>query len=232
MQPVIVGFLGENLGSLAAGKMCSGTNEKASPIFHWRSGFQRFNNRAHTGVSYRPAATLAWWFGRTPGKLSSPKTRVTRNFSMRKASAKDAKKLVDLMDQFYRESAYTLNRQRAAAAFAAILSDERLGHIWLIESDSEEVGYLVVTLGFSMEYGGPCAFIDDFFIQGTFRGQGLGTAALIDAKLFCERIGVRAIHVETGRDNAAAQAVYRRIGFGETDRQLLTLKLADPTHAP
>ena len=42
--------------------------------------------------------------------------------------------------------------------------------------------------------------------------------------------GVRAIHVETGRDNAAAQAVYRRAGFAHTDRQLLTLRLAKATH--
>jgi hypothetical protein len=41
--------------------------------------------------------------------------------------------------------------------------------------------------------------------------------------------GVRAIH-ETGRDNAAAQAVYRRVGFAHTDRELLTLGLAKATH--
>jgi hypothetical protein len=32
------------------------------------------------------------------------------------------------------------------------------------------------------------------------------------------------------RDNAPAQAVYRRVGFIQTDRQLLALRLADPTH--
>jgi hypothetical protein len=32
------------------------------------------------------------------------------------------------------------------------------------------------------------------------------------------------------RDNAPAQAVYRRAGFAGNDRQLLTLRLADPTH--
>ncbi len=38
--------------------------------------------------------------------------------------------------------------------------------------------------------------------------------------------------VETGRDNAAALAVYRRAGFVETNLVHLTLGLADPTHAP
>ena len=36
--------------------------------------------------------------------------------------------------------------------------------------------------------------------------------------------------VEVGYENAAAQSVYRRIGFEKTDRQLMTLRLADPTH--
>jgi hypothetical protein len=43
--------------------------------------------------------------------------------------------------------------------------------------------------------------------------------------------GIRAIHVETGRDNTPALAVYRRAGFW-TDQVHLTLGLAEPTHAP
>ncbi len=38
------------------------------------------------------------------------------------------------------------------------------------------------------------------------------------------------MHLEVGRDSSAAQTVYRRMGFVNTDRQLLTLQLADPTH--
>ena len=68
------------------------------------------------------------------------------------------------------------------------------------------------------------------FVQGPFRGAGLGTAALAEVRTFCAKCGVRAIFVETGKDNAAAQVVYRRAGFVNTDRQLLTLKIAEPTH--
>src|SRR5207248_1432076 len=118
----------------------------------------------------------------------------------------------------------------AADGFAALLSDDRLGHVWLIQADSQDVGYVVVTLGYSMEYGGPNAFIDDLFIQPPFRGAGLGTAALAEVRTFCANLGVRAMHVETGRDNAVAQAIYRRVGFLSTDRELLALRLADPTH--
>ena len=88
----------------------------------------------------------------------------------------------------------------------------------------------MVTLCYSMEYGGTNAFVDDLFVRKPFRSAGLGTRAVTDVRAFCAKRGVRAIHVETGRDNAAAQAVYRRVGFAPTDRQILTLRLANATH--
>jgi ribosomal protein S18 acetylase RimI-like enzyme len=76
------------------------------------------------------------------------------------------------------------------------------------------------------------AFVDDLFIRPPFRGRGLGKLALAEVRAACEQRGVRALHLEVGRDNGAAHSLYRRAGFGDTDRQLLTLKLADPTHLP
>jgi ribosomal protein S18 acetylase RimI-like enzyme len=76
------------------------------------------------------------------------------------------------------------------------------------------------------------AIVDDFFIQPEFRGAGLGKAAMQEVRSYYASQGIRAIHVQTGRDNAAALAVYRRAGFVDTNLVHLTLGLADPTHAP
>ncbi len=149
---------------------------------------------------------------------------------MKIASKEDIPKLVELMAEFYTDAAYSLNRNRAAAAFAALLADERLGRAWLIENDSEAVGHLVVVLCFSMEHGGLIAFVDDLFVRRPFRRAGLGGAALAEARAFCVSRGIRAMLVETGHENVAGQAVYRRAGFLPTDRLHLTLQLADPTH--
>jgi len=149
---------------------------------------------------------------------------------MRTASPADIPQLVALMAEFYAEADYPLNRVRAAEAFAALLADDRLGHVWLIEKDSKAVGHLVVTLCFSMEYGGLIAFVDDLFVRRPFRRLGLGVAALEEARIFCASRGLRAMLVETGHDNEAAQAVYRRAGFAPVDRLHLTIRLADPTH--
>jgi GNAT superfamily N-acetyltransferase len=149
---------------------------------------------------------------------------------MRIALPEDIQQLVAMMEEFYAEGGYPLNHQRAAAAFSALLASDRLGCVWFIQKGIQDVGYVVVTLCFSMEYGGQAAFVDDMFVRKPFRGVGLGTAALAEVRAICAERGVRAIHVETGRDNAMAQAVYRRVGFTHTDRQLLTLKLASAIH--
>lgn len=150
---------------------------------------------------------------------------------MRRASLADIQQLVELMAEFYAESGYTLNRRHAARAFATLLGDDRLGHVWFIQSESMDVGYVVLTLKYGMGYGGLTAWVDDLFIRAPFRNKGLATAALAELREFCGNLGVRAISVEVGHDSGPAQTVYTRTGFISTDHLLMMLGLAEPTHA-
>jgi GNAT superfamily N-acetyltransferase len=149
---------------------------------------------------------------------------------MRPASAGDVPTLLDLMADFYEEAGYVLDRAHAEDAFAALLADTRLGRVWLIEQGSDVVGHVVVTFVFAMEYGGLTAVVDDFYVRPASRGAGLGTSALAEVRQICVELGMRALRVEVGRDNAVARSVYGRVGFKAADHQLMTLRLADPTH--
>jgi GNAT superfamily N-acetyltransferase len=151
--------------------------------------------------------------------------------TMRRALPGDIATLVALMAAFYAESDYGLDQGLAAKAFAAILSDDRFGYVWLIDDEAEVVGYVVLTLKFGMEYGGLMACVDDLFVVPQSRNRGLTTAALVQVRDFCKSIGVRAITVEVSHSNGPAQTVYRRLGLAEApDRQLLGLALANPAH--
>jgi GNAT superfamily N-acetyltransferase len=150
--------------------------------------------------------------------------------AMRPATTADAQTLVDLMAEFYAESGYVLDRPHAAAAFSELLAEPRLGRVWLVERDATVAGYLVLTFVFAMEYGGLTAVVDDFYVRPAFRGAGAGTAALAEVRERCAELGVRAVSVEVGGENAVAQSVYRRTGFAMTDRRLMRLGLAAPTH--
>jgi GNAT superfamily N-acetyltransferase len=146
------------------------------------------------------------------------------------ATSDDIPQLVDLMAEFYAEAGYPLNREHAASAFDSLLADERLGRIWIIQSNLAAAGYVVLTVRFAMEYGGLIACVDDLFVRPRFRNAGLASAALAEVRTFCYTIGLRALTVESARDNGSAQTVYRRTGFVPNDRQLMALELAPPTH--
>ena len=152
--------------------------------------------------------------------------------SIRTATPADIPSLVGLMEEFYRESGFSLQPERAKAAFQRLLDDPALGRIWICEQKKDAVGYIVLTLGFSMEYGGRDAFVDDLFLRPGFRGSGLGRQLLGTLISECGRIGVRALHLEVGRANQRAQSLYRAHGFQDNDRQLLSLKLGPVAHEP
>jgi GNAT superfamily N-acetyltransferase len=150
---------------------------------------------------------------------------------MRRALPGDIAALIALMAEFYAESDYGFNHPLAEKAFAALLSDERLGYVWLIDEGAKVVGYVVLTLRFGMEYGGLMACLDDLFVVPQSRNKGRATAALIQVRDFCKNIGIRAITVEVSHSNGSAQTVYRRLGLAEArDRRLLALALASPAH--
>ncbi len=149
---------------------------------------------------------------------------------VRIAQRDDVPSLVALMTEFYREAGYPLAPEPAARAFEALLDDPGLGRVWLVESGGVPVGYLALTLGFSMEFGGLRGFIDDFFVRPTARGRGLGAAALAAVKSECIALGVRALLVETGPAGHPARRLYARAGFQDSGRALLSQALASALH--
>lgn len=155
--------------------------------------------------------------------MSAPEVRL--------AQAADVTQLVALMTEFYAESGFTLLPGPAARSFAQIIDDPRLGRVWLLGSDGQPAGYVVLTLGFSMEYGGLRGFVDDLFVRPVFRQRGLGSAALGEVRRAAARLGVRALLVEVGADNRRALSVYRRAGFDDSRRLLYSAPMEPPVHA-
>ncbi|OLE60250.1 MAG: GNAT family N-acetyltransferase, partial [Cyanobacteria bacterium 13_1_40CM_2_61_4] len=97
----------------------------------------------------------------------------------------------------------------ARSALEGIVRDRSLGRVWMIGDGRETFGYVVLTLGYSLEYRGRDAFVDELFIQASRRRQGIGTRALRFVEQACRDLGVRALHLEAERRNVAAQELYR-----------------------
>lgn len=147
---------------------------------------------------------------------------------IRPAREADLALLLRMLAEFHREEGYPLDEAAAARALDALVSDPSLGRLWLVLADGAPVGYVAVAFGFSLEYLGRDAFIDDLFIRPAFRGRGLGSQVLAAVEPACRALGVRTLHLEVERRNLRAQALYRRHGFRDNDRQLLSKRLLPP----
>ncbi len=149
---------------------------------------------------------------------------------VRLAQPTDVPLLVTLMTESYTEAGFTLSPEAAAETFTTFLSDPRLGRIWLVGTDGADEGYVVMTVSFSMEYGGLRGFIDDFFVRPESRNKGLGAVALETVRHACGELGIRALLVETGAEGHPARRLYARAGFVDNGRVFLTQALAAAIH--
>ena len=144
---------------------------------------------------------------------------------IRKAGTEDRDTLVRLMREFYAETRTPFDIAEAGRAFKALLADDRLGRIWILEREGSPAGYGVLTVGFSMEHGGGNGFLDDLFVREEHRGFGLGRSAMDAVLAECRTRGLRALHLEVAPDNTAAMNLYRRFGFTDNARRLWTMRV-------
>jgi GNAT superfamily N-acetyltransferase len=142
--------------------------------------------------------------------------------SVRPATVADIPALVSLMEEFYAESSFPLDRASAGKSFEALFREPARGAVWLLLDGGEAAGHVVLTTRFAMEHGGLDAFIDDLFVRPAHRRRGLARAGLEALFAECRRRGVLAVNVEVGDTNAPARALYGGFGLApRTDRRVL-----------
>lgn len=143
------------------------------------------------------------------------------------ADTSHANLLIDFMQKFYAREHLRFDEPAARRALQQILSDRAFGVVHLVSSRNEVIGYIVVTFGFSLEFHGRDAFLDELYLREEYRGKGIGKASLEFVEALCRREGIKALHLEVERRNRKAQGLYRQAGYQDHDRYLLTKWLAD-----
>lgn len=140
------------------------------------------------------------------------------------ADNSDTETLVNFVREFAFDN-HPFEANSVRNTLAKILNNDSLGRVWLINHGSEVVGYIVLTFGYSLEYRGRDAFIDEFFIRESCQGQGVGTSTLQFIESVCPSLEIKAVHLEVERKNTTAQSLYRKVGFKDQERYLMTKKL-------
>lgn len=129
------------------------------------------------------------------------------------------------MEKYYEYDRHDFDRKKARQAMRRLLVDPALGRVFLAADRNSAIGYLALAFSYSLEYHGRDAFVDEFFILERYRGQGLGGKMLARAEKAAKRPRVRAIHLEVTRHNEQVLHFYRRKGFKDHDRHLVTKRV-------
>ena len=143
------------------------------------------------------------------------------------ASTNDIQTILRLMPIYYEFDHLEFDETKARTALQEFLSDSTLGRFWLLESEvnKEAIGYIALTFGYSFEYGGKVAMIDELFVLESQRGKGFGSQAIQYAQQECKKLGLKAMRLEVTKTNLDVIRLYEKLGFSDLGRSLLTYQL-------
>src|SRR5689334_2521846 len=86
--------------------------------------------------------------------------------------------LLKLMQELYQHTGMPWSEYTARNSLSELLGNPEKGAAWLVRIDDELAGYFVLTLAFSLEFGGTFALLDELYIQPPRRSHGIGSATL------------------------------------------------------
>ena len=140
-------------------------------------------------------------------------------------AAPNIETIVSMMQEFYAIDGYPISIDVSKALFQEFISNENLGKAWLIFSDNEIVGYIILTFVFSFEYQGRIAFLDELYVTEKARGKGIGSEAIAFIKTESHKLSLKLIYLEVEPHNENAQKLYLANGFESHNRQLMKYKI-------
>ena len=133
--------------------------------------------------------------------------------------------ITQMMQDFYAIDNYPMDVEVAKKLFQEFISNEHLGKSWLIYTENEIVGYIILTFIFSFEYGGKIAFVDELFIKETARGKGIGKEAIQFIQREVPKLSLKLLYLEVEPHNENAQKLYLAHDFVIHNRKLMKYKV-------
>ncbi|HMI07786.1 MAG TPA: GNAT family N-acetyltransferase [Flavobacterium sp.] len=140
----------------------------------------------------------------------------------KKISHSDIDALVAMMAEFYAIDGYAIDVERSKKLFAQFIEEPNLGNGWLIESENETVGYVILTFVFNFEYGGKIAFVDELYLSENARGKGIGKETMAFILSESGKLDLKLLYLEVEDHNTNAKKLYLSSGFEFHNR--LTMK--------
>jgi ribosomal protein S18 acetylase RimI-like enzyme len=144
--------------------------------------------------------------------------------TFRPATQDDEAELLRMMRSLAEQEpgAYYFDEPAVRSVLKKFLADPNLGRAWILSDGAAVVGYIVLTLGYSFEYHGRDAFVDELYVEPPYRRRGIGREAIKFVEEEARKVGVTALHLEVDHGNDPALALYQCAGYEHHDRYLMT----------
>ena len=147
------------------------------------------------------------------------------NLELISVSENHFSEIVQMMEDFYAIDGYPFDIDAKKVVIQTLIQNEDLGKLWLIKIDEKTAGYVCLTYGFSLEYGGKTALLDELFLKSDFRKQGLGQKIITYIENYLKKTEVKSLQLEVESHNENAKKLYFNNGFYTASRTLLTKKI-------
>ncbi len=145
-----------------------------------------------------------------------------RDITLTVAKLSESDIIIKFIQELYKHEDIRFEESMARNALEQLLQDDSLGYVWLIYCGEKAIGYLVLTFGYSLEFGGRDALIDELYIREGYRRAGIGTKVLEFVTEFCNSLEIKAIHLVVERKNNTAHSLYRKMRFEDCNRDIMT----------
>jgi GNAT superfamily N-acetyltransferase len=143
------------------------------------------------------------------------------------ASRENINTVQSLMQRFYAEEKLHYDGVAASAALDLLFAGPNMGAIFLLQdTGGNSHGYFVLTIGFSLEFGGRYALLDELFVLPSARGQGAGKSALVAAEAWVAWRNIPILRLEVNHHNEKARSIYLNWGFQDDQRNILSKRIS------
>ena len=133
--------------------------------------------------------------------------------SLHLAGVEDADRLLPLVAAFHEEQGFGTDDAHREAAIVPLLEGLPHGAVWLVGPRRAPVGYVVLSFGWSVEFGGMDGIVDELYIRPAVRRRGMGGEALDGLAKAMREAGLKALHLEAQLGDDRLHGFYRRAHF-------------------
>ena len=132
---------------------------------------------------------------------------------LRPAQPSDLNQLLTRVVNYHAFEGIKSDHAHRLRAISPLLDGSPHGDVHIITQHGIDVGYVILCYGWSVEFGGAEAILDELYLSPKMRGRGLGTIALRKRIAALKVAVVILITLEVDHNNLAAQSLYRDMGF-------------------